>query len=266
MDSGVDPDTPFAGLVKRRRLLLGMSQAALADLVGRSASAIRSWERGASTPSDEDVVRSLAVVLGIEEASLRVAVGLSPQAPAEEPDEVGGAALAGFMEEGTGEVGGPREPGVVDDTDGEGIPVDEIAEPDTASPQSASIAEVQVLDLASPGEDAASVTEDATDEGRPKPDRIPVPPSAGVQVPRPEPVGPAAAAVTAPTATIPISESPVQPVAASYLDDPDQMMTYWIRAALTVAMAAFLLIVLFWALGRLGESIGEVWDIFKAGS
>ena len=33
-----------------------------------------------------------------------------------------------------------------------------------------------------------------------------------------------------------------------------------------VAMAAFLLIVLFWALGRLGESIGEVWDIFKAGS
>jgi len=72
--------------------------------------------------------------------------------------------------------------------------------------------------------------------------------------------------VTSPTVTLPVDVKPVQPAERSYLDDPDQMMTYWIRAALTVAFAVFLVIVLFWALGRLGDSIGEVWEIFKAGA
>jgi hypothetical protein len=42
------------------------------------------------------------------------------------------------------------------------------------------------------------------------------------------------------------------------------MMTYWIRAGLTIALALFLLVVLFWALGKLGDSIGQIWDLFKA--
>jgi hypothetical protein len=87
----------------------------------------------------------------------------------------------------------------------------------------------------------------------------------GEQLQAPEPAGPAAASITSPPVPVSSDEAPVQPVERAYLDDPDQMITYWIRAALTVALAMFLLIVLFWALGRLGESVGEVWDIFKSG-
>ncbi len=64
---------------------------------------------------------------------------------------------------------------------------------------------------------------------------------------------------------MPTTEPP-QPGAPSYLDDPDQMITYWIRTALTVAFAMFLLVVLFWALGKLGDSVGELWELIKAGA
>ena len=60
----------FARVVRRRRDTLGLSQARLGELVGRSASTIRNWERGRSTPSDESDVRTLAAVLGVDEGSL----------------------------------------------------------------------------------------------------------------------------------------------------------------------------------------------------
>jgi hypothetical protein len=116
--------------------------------------------------------------------------------------------------------------------------------------------------------EAVSALEDdlapETTEDRRDLDLISLPPGGGDQSPAPEPVTSAAAAVTSRTTTIPVGKPPAQPVARSYLDDPDQMMTYWIRTALTVAFTVFLLVVLFWALGRLGDSVGEVWDLFKA--
>ena len=96
-----------------------------------------------------------------------------------------------------------------------------------------------------------------------EPDPIPV---LATSRARPDTTGPTVTSAASRTTVMPVAEPAARPVADSYLDDPDQMMTYWIRAALTVAFAMFLVIVLFWALGNLTDSIGEVWDLFKAAS
>ena len=293
--TGMSPETSFAALVKGRRTALGLSQTALAELVGRSSSAIRSWERGASTPTDENVVRSLAAVLGVDEATMRSSVGMPPDVPIEAPEVVGGDALEVFEEEIASEKedieeggapqpreeteGAPPDEPLVDDVYPEAPGVEDVADL-RASGESEDAVAAPVEDVPAAPVDEVSVAEEGTVEdtdapaavvdGQPYEDE----PDAGViAVPPPgepaatgEPVMPAAISQGSSTMAIPVASPPPQPVEPSYLDDPDQMMTYWIRAAMTVALTVFLLIVLFWALGRLGDSIGEVWDIFKAGA
>jgi hypothetical protein len=218
------------------------------------------------------VVRSLAAVLGIDEPSLRESIGLPPDVPVEEPDRMRGELLTLFAEEAiAGE--GVDEPGAVE------IPVEGVTEPATAgaSPTSGRpvpdaptgggpIAESGVTT------ESASELDDGFGSGGVEADQdeneveVGLPSGRGDQGRAPQPMEPAAAAMTTRTRTIQVGEAPGPPVERSYLDDPDQMMTYWVRAALTVALAVFLLIVLFWALGNLGDSIGEVWDLFKAGA
>ena len=96
-------DTPFGALVRHRRVELGMSQAGLADLVGRSASAIRSWERGSSTPTDDGVVRSLAAILGLDEGELRTSVGMPADRIAEDTEVIGDQGLVFFSEKTAGD-------------------------------------------------------------------------------------------------------------------------------------------------------------------
>lgn len=283
----MNPDTSFAGLVKGRRLALGMSQAALADLVGRSASAVRSWERGASTPSDENVIRSLAAVLGIDEASLRVAVGLPPEEVAEEPDVVGGEALEAFVEEREDDLadgdGTPAAATRDTETSPQGVGSEAVAIAEETGAAEIDLPDVGVGENDSPTDQAleGSALESPAVEGSPlaavepgetipagelDADLVADGPAGGYQIDVVQPIVPAVSAMTVPTATISAGGAPPQPEARSYLDDPDQMTTYWIRAALTVAFTALLLVVLFWALGRLGDSIGEVWEIFKSGA
>lgn len=61
-------------LIKRRRAELGMTQARLAELVGKSASAVRSWERGRAAPKGESTRAALAAVLGVTDAQLEAAI------------------------------------------------------------------------------------------------------------------------------------------------------------------------------------------------
>ena len=56
-------------LIQLRRSELGMSQARLAELVGRSPSTIRSWEKGRTSPAP-DVMGTLSDVLGLEAENL----------------------------------------------------------------------------------------------------------------------------------------------------------------------------------------------------
>ncbi len=53
-------------IIKERRSALGMTQARLAELVGRSSTAVRAWERNQSLPSDPEVLDALEAVLGID--------------------------------------------------------------------------------------------------------------------------------------------------------------------------------------------------------
>ena len=112
----MSPDTSFAALVKSRRVTLGLSQTALADLVGRSSSAVRSWERGSSAPTDESVVQTLAAVLGLDEAILRTSVGLHAEVTSENLVSSGDEASSFFGDETDTR---PDEPTVDDEAESE---------------------------------------------------------------------------------------------------------------------------------------------------
>ena len=73
-------DHSFARLIKRRRDALGFSQARLGELVGRSASTIRNWERGNSTPSERSDAVALAAVLGLDERDVLEGAGFDVEA------------------------------------------------------------------------------------------------------------------------------------------------------------------------------------------
>jgi transcriptional regulator with XRE-family HTH domain len=60
------PEMTFGRSIRYRRTKLGLSQTRLGELVGRSAAAVRSWERDASMPSDPSVLQALSAVLGID--------------------------------------------------------------------------------------------------------------------------------------------------------------------------------------------------------
>ncbi len=64
------PEMSFGRSIRYRRTKLGLSQTRLGELVGRSAAAVRSWEKDASTPSDPSVLEALSAVLGIETSVL----------------------------------------------------------------------------------------------------------------------------------------------------------------------------------------------------
>lgn len=71
------PERSFGRTVRYRRTKIGLSQAKLGDLVGRSASTVRSWERDASTPSDSEVIDALAAVLAIDPRILYEKAGMA---------------------------------------------------------------------------------------------------------------------------------------------------------------------------------------------
>lgn len=56
----------WGDMIKERRSALGMTQARLAELVGRSSTAVRAWERNQSLPTDPEVIDALEAVLGID--------------------------------------------------------------------------------------------------------------------------------------------------------------------------------------------------------
>jgi len=64
------PERSFGRTVRYRRTKLGLSQAKLAELVGRSTATVRSWERDKSRPNDPKVLSTLSAILGVDEAHL----------------------------------------------------------------------------------------------------------------------------------------------------------------------------------------------------
>jgi len=64
------PERSVGRTVRYRRTKLGLSQAKLAELVGRSTATVRAWERDKSRPNDPKVLEALAAILGVDERQL----------------------------------------------------------------------------------------------------------------------------------------------------------------------------------------------------
>jgi transcriptional regulator with XRE-family HTH domain len=75
----------FGDSIRRGREAAGLSQARLAQLIGRSPSTVRAWEQGRSNPGDAGSVAALAAVLGLDEDHLLGKAGFEPRPPSAPP-------------------------------------------------------------------------------------------------------------------------------------------------------------------------------------
>jgi len=212
---------------------LGLSQAKLGELVGRSPSTIRSWERDDSTPNDPDVLMALAAVLGVEQRTLFEKAGVNrpeietsptveqelatlrppPEEDAEDPDD--GVQIRFTYEELAGL--GVR----LDD--------EEMAAPSTSP--------------------ASGETED---EEEMAPFGLSDPPVPGYTDPRPDYMV---------TRLTPAHGEQVYGE-YSYVEDPSERQLYRVRMVGTAVGVVILLLLLMYAAGKGMEAFGDWWDSF----
>lgn len=239
------PERSFGRTVRYRRTKLGLSQAKLAELVGRSTPTIRSWERDKSRPNDPQVIATLSAILGIDERQLFDKAEMEFSASVEHSPTVEEALATLSLEAGPvtgaddgGEDGGTESPAV---TPNRPVPV--------------SVEEYQ-LDLVAMG--STSDEEDDIDEKQgvveePLLDRLLV-----GSATRP---GPAPAFVAPPE---PYVQTPVTPslIDLSYMEDANQRQLYRVRNLATLVAAVALILAFIWAFGEGLGALGEWWDDF----
>jgi transcriptional regulator with XRE-family HTH domain len=257
------PERSFGRTVRYRRTKIGLSQAQLGELVGRSASSIRSWERDVSTPTDPVVITALSAILDIDGRSLFDKAGVP--IPTEETHPTVEEALASLAPM-------PLEE-----------PIEEVVEPDPTiaasdAPESGGAEFALVLDADSELE--AEVHEHLEQQRPVEPSHggepEPKPVSGGEPDPefepfslRAEPVGVAEMKSTsdAPAFVSPpepyVITAPIPPmVEPSYMEDQGQRQVYRVRNLATVVLVLVLVIVLLWSLSNTVEALGDWWDEF----
>jgi transcriptional regulator with XRE-family HTH domain len=238
------PERSFGRTVRYRRTKLGLSQAKLAELVGRSTPTIRSWERDKSRPNDPQVIATLSAILGIDERQLfdKAEVEFSANVETSPTVEEALATLS-------------LEPGPVTDDDSGDDDGTESSQATPGKPVPVSVEEYQ-LDLVAMGSNSDEDQEIEEQQGKveePLFDRLLVGSSA-----RP---GPAPAYVAPPE---PYVQTPVTPsvIDLSYMEDAHQRQLYRVRNLATLVAAVALLLALIWALGEGIGALGEWWDDF----
>lgn len=233
-------DESFARLIKRRRDALGFTQARLAELVGRSPSTIRNWERGNSTPSERSDAVALAAVLGLDEREVLEGAGFPAAADsAHQTVEQGYASLAPETFPPPSSPPAEEEESVAAVPASEEIPGAEEVEPrPTIDDESASggdtdedSVELEVFELGTPPPEA-DMPPDSIEERRP-----------------------ARAAPPTVLEAAPVGEP-------SYLEDPEERQRYRVRAVATAAAVVALLIILLWSFGRATDALGTLWEEF----
>jgi transcriptional regulator with XRE-family HTH domain len=248
------PERSFGRTVRYRRTRIGLSQAQLGELVGRSASSIRSWERDVSTPTDPSLLTALSAILDIDGRVLFDKAGVSTPAEERRPTvEESLASLAPL----------PLEE-----------PIEETIDPDPLIASTAAVAAVEAR-LDADSELEAEVQEhrppeplsedELAEEPEPAIDTFYLPPD---PQPQPEPVG----AVQMSSSSEPAYVSPPEPylitaptppiVEPSYLEDESQRQIYRVRTLATVALVVALAIILLWSLGNALEAVGTWWEEF----
>lgn len=221
------PERSFGRTVRYRRTKLGLSQAKLGELVGRSATTVRSWERDQSHPNDTNVLTALAAILGVDERRLFEKAG--QEAPEVESTPTIEQELATL------------DPELAAGTDFRMETPEEEPRPEPAEPRP------------EPAEPTPEPAE--PDQQAPKPE-----PNPPVVTPPPD-TQPDPAYVTPPpsyvvtTAVPPVHEP-------SYMEDSSQRQLYRIRNLATIVFLVALGIALIWALGEGFGAIGDWWDDF----
>lgn len=235
------PERTFGRTVRYRRTKLGLSQAQLGELVGRSPSTIRSWERDKSAPNETGVLHALSAILGIDERSLFEKAGqepppdvetsptveeslatLRPQIEVEEVAEPEGAESPPEPEEGE------SRPELERDEEEPSFGMGRAKEPPGAEPD-------KQADRSPEGAPAAVATVSAQN------------PEPGYVAP-PEPY---------------VMTSPTPPIAEpSYLEEESQRQLYRVRNLATLVAAVALAIALIWAVSESLSALGAWWDDF----
>jgi len=243
----VMPERSFGRTVRYRRNKLGLSQAKLAELVGRSTPTIRSWERDKSRPNDAQVIGTLAAILGVDERQLFEKAEVDPPLVTETSPTVE-QALATLSVE-SGPIADSEEIDV--DLDLSGVDDESPAPIPAAIPVPVSVEQYR-LDLVAmddgSGEDGAQ-------------------PSPVVSQPRRERALVAAGAAPGPAYVAPPEpyvQTPVTPSLSdvSYMEDASQRQLYRVRTLATFVAAVALVIVFIWAMGEGIGALGDWWDDF----
>ena len=242
------PERSFGRTIRYRRTKLGLSQAKLGELVGRSASTIRAWERDSSLPNDAVVITALSAVLGIDRRSLFEKAGL--EVPPQEISPTLEEAFASLAAE-------PRSPAARVEWESAAVmPLVEDSEPD--------------IELDIGGEHPAETPVEPIEAAKWADEPYPVW----------EPKFPEETLVrSTPLASIPVTPMPapafVDPpepfvraaptpplVEPSYMEDRAQRQLYRVRNLATLVLLVGLGIVLLWALSSTLDALGTWWGDF----
>jgi transcriptional regulator with XRE-family HTH domain len=272
-------DQSFARLIRKRRDALGLSQARLGELVGRSASTIRNWERAQAAPSERSDVVALAAVLGLNEAEVLERAGF--ESPVVEKSPTVEQAYASLTAEHEIPITvSPPEPPPSREQAAAAEP--DAVDPEAASPSGPSPAEPEVTPVAEPASGAAEpprrpweagappVADEPgrtpSEEGAPDFERFMANRGASPEAPSPAPAPAADAQVVPPAPRRPRRASPptvleaAAPSEPSYVEDPDERQQYRVRGLATAALVVGILIVLLWSFNRATDALGSMWQ------
>ena len=273
-------DHSFARLIKKRRDALGLSQARLGDLVGRSASTIRNWERAQSSPSERSDVVALAAVLGLDESEALERAGF--EAPAKEDNPTVEQAYASLTAERiiplpaqraevdvvrsdsaeTGDGSGPKPEESLPQAKDKPLPPAPPAStaPDVpASPEHRPWTAAPPRPASIPGMDPKVA---AIEDPGPVVDQVRLagaedePPRHGEKRVPGEGSEPRRARRAAPP-TVLEAAAPGEP---SYVEDPEARQQYRIRALVTAALVIGIVVVLLWSFNRATDALGGLWQ------
>ena len=207
-----------------------MSQSQLAELVGRSISTVRSWERDKSRPNDPQVLSALAAILGIDERQL------FEKADVDLPEVV--------------ETGATLEQTFAT-LSIEEVPVDDKAVASGTDPAPASdpaVVSVERFRL-----DLVEVGDRFEDDGSREVEQVREKILVGAVD------GPAFVAPPDPYV-----QTPLTPTMAdlSYVEDDSQRQLYRVRNLATLVAVVALVVTFIWALGEGLGALGDWWDDF----
>jgi len=205
---------------------MGLSQAKLGDLVGRSASTVRGWESDSATPGDPDVLDALAAVLGLDARMLYEKAGMPLPAVEESPTVE--QALATLRPEPAGPI--------------------EQAEPEVVPMPGPSVSAAASAGMEVAGKAAPEVQTDSLGSNRP-------PVRSDPQEPR-----------FISTSETFLLSPPSPPIAEpSYIEDSSQRQLYRVRNLATIVLLVALVVVFLWAFSNALSALGQWWDDFFGG-